>query len=346
MLSYRPGDRFQSAAAVLQALQPSTLPKQPDSNLSQVATVAVNRRSDPISSRSPDRVIPPPRDNGSGNLWTWIGLGLLSALIAGFGAWAIVSAIYNARQPEEIPAPVVETPTPTPSAEPIVSSQRLDLSPGQIFSERGNLEPNNIVNYTISGQENQQLIASLDSEGIWMTVLGPDGQLVDPSARRVQSWEGTLPRSGDYTIALNPIPGLPESEYRYTLNIRLEQPIQVEPTPTPIETIPSPEYDTEQINFPPDQKERQVQLSGQTSPNLIKRYEVDLEEGEILEVDVVEGEVTLDIRYPDGQLVENASGLREWQAQVPTEGNYQIDAIASEPTDFTLNLGIRNLDEQ
>jgi len=41
-------------------------------------------------------------------------------------------------------------------------------------------------------------------------------------------------------------------------------------------------------------------------------------------VAVEQGSVTLDIRYPDGQLVENASKLKR-QAPVPRSGEYQID---------------------
>jgi serine/threonine-protein kinase len=42
---------------------------------------------------------------------------------------------------------------------------------------------------------------------------------------------------------------------------------------------------------------------------------------------VTKGAVTLDIRGPNGQLLEDANRLLSWQTQVRQSGEYQIDVV-------------------
>ncbi|HEY9710301.1 MAG TPA: serine/threonine-protein kinase, partial [Oculatellaceae cyanobacterium] len=134
MLSQRPGDRYQSAREVLQAIESPTaspqqqliptppVSQQPDSNLSQVATMAVGRRPEPAgsSSRSPGRgdpMIPEPTSNSIwDNPWAVAGVGTVLALTAGLGTYAMVSSL-NKQDPQVTETPtatVTETPEPTP----------------------------------------------------------------------------------------------------------------------------------------------------------------------------------------------------------------------------------------
>ncbi|MGC1396883.1 MAG: serine/threonine-protein kinase, partial [Coleofasciculaceae cyanobacterium] len=123
MLSYRPGDRYQSANEVLQALQspqaaapptpmqpPLPTPQRPDPNVSQVATMAVGRRPEPPGQRDPR--IPEPTSNSiTENPWIIIGLGTALALVAGLGAWAIVSSLRGDPQDPQVVDTSLETPT-------------------------------------------------------------------------------------------------------------------------------------------------------------------------------------------------------------------------------------------
>ncbi|HEY9874048.1 MAG TPA: serine/threonine-protein kinase [Candidatus Obscuribacterales bacterium] len=388
MLSYRPGDRFQSAGEVLQALdfvsnpipnaQPPIPPPQPPipppqpaiprtqartQNVSQMHTIAVGRRPEPIHrSRSrphqADPVIPRPSSRSIwDDPWAVFAIGIVLAILAGFTSWTVVSALFNSRQqPVNFPTPMASptpieptptpdetpTPTPTPSLEPF--SQRLDLASGQLISKQGNLPANATVNYIIRGQQGQQLNTYLTGEGVLMTVLAPDQSPVDVGAQRALGWKGTLPYTGDYTIQLSPIKGLAQSDYK--LNISLSDPVLPSPTPTPTPTpsdSPSPtdtQVNIQQIDFPPG--EQAVSISARTTPQNIKRYLVNVQQGQVLRANVQKGAVTLDIRDPNGQLVENASGILSWEAPVSGDGNYQIDAIATKETSFTLDISVRN----
>lgn len=156
MLSYRPGDRYQSANEVLYALQssgsvyptqaiasPSTAPAyppvQPPSapNVSAMPTMAVGRQYVPNAptapaqppSYSPTRAVPPSRRSpGNDSMWDnpWavflMCLGL--AIVTGITSWAVWSAILNGSEEPKPTVEPVETPTtssPTPTDTPTLA---------------------------------------------------------------------------------------------------------------------------------------------------------------------------------------------------------------------------------
>lgn len=342
----------------------------------------------------PKPVVPLPAERSSWDnplLVTFVGMFL--AIVAGFGSWAIVSTILN--NPAQvktlltpIPTPTVfesptdstptptplETTTPTPEPEPVTSNERLNLLAGDSLSTPGNIKANETVNYIINATKGQQLSASLEEEGVLITILAPNEQPVDERSTRVTRWEGVLPNSGNYIIQLRTVKGIENSAYR--LNLRLTNP---EPTPTPTpeatpeatptstpEATPTPtptptlgespfpgeefkvappatnEYDEEPLDLPPGNAS--AQISGRTSKRRIKRYLVYAQAGQVLSARIQTGAsaTRLDIRYPNGQLVENATGLGEWEGKVDSSGEYQIDVKATEePTNFTIEVNVR-----
>ncbi|MGB3207047.1 MAG: serine/threonine-protein kinase [Crinalium sp.] len=382
MLGYRPGDRFQSAGEVIQALKlltnpnpnpqppianqqpPTRSPQPPDNQVSQMRTIAVGRPPEPITSnyrRSSRRepVISEPRSSFWDDPWAIIPVGICLAILAGFGSWALVSTILHSRSssPVDTPATVFptetstpsETPTPTPS--PSNYSQKLNISTGETISKEGTLKENDTVNYIIRAEQGQQLEASLSDEGVLMTILGPDQNPVDNSAKRVRGWKGTLPYSGDYQIQLKPIKGLDNSEYQ--LNISLSEALAPSPTPIPTATsipVPTPsespssvgsDVGAEPIIFPAGQNT--TRISGLiTSPQQSKLYLVNAQEGQTMSVNLRQSNATLEIRDPNNQPLDNASGVVAWNGELPSDGQYQIEVIASDPTTFNLDVSIGN----
>ena len=59
-------------------------------------------------------------------------------------------------------------------------------------------------------------------------------------------------------------------------------------------------------------------------------------------VGVEEGNVKFNVRYPNGEKVADATEVGLWQAQLPSSGEYQIDVIALQETNFTLSIGVGN----
>lgn len=262
MLSFRPGDRFQSATEVAQALAypgqqtpliPASIPVAPSPGLSNVQTVPVGRRPEPASQSTPDTLghtIPEPSTRSFLDNPLAIGLitvGVVS--IAGIGSWALVRTLRGtpSPQPTEVPtqtfpSPVVPdnsktspTPTVTPTTnEPTIISKPLALDTSGTIQVEGTIASNQTIRYTFRGRKGQTLTAVLAQErGVVLTVLDPNREPVEASAENTTFYQGTLPVSGRYAIDLTLSPGSSESDYN--LNIELENPPQPTPTETPTE---------------------------------------------------------------------------------------------------------------
>ncbi len=252
MLSHSPSDRFANVADVTQALQVLAQPNQANPALSNMETVAVGRRPDPIppvAPKRPDPVIPDPPPSNS-ILDNPLALGAIGAaviILAGFSSWAVVSSIRSQPKtlapeapPQSFPSPVITggaTPTPTPTAiptniEPTVTNKRLTfVTPNQLNLD-GTIKANETVQYSFFGRKGSKLIASLspESSNVLLTVLSPNREVIDNSAQQVTSYEGLLPVSGRYIIQLTSAPEVPQSNY--VLNVGLEN-LEATPTPTP-----------------------------------------------------------------------------------------------------------------
>ncbi|NET36684.1 MAG: protein kinase [Cyanothece sp. SIO1E1] len=380
MLSARPGDRYATAADVMQALQaapyvtasPSSSPvssaaASPPPDMSQLRTMAVGRRADPTN-YSATHPVPIPTPTADIPIWenplaiAAIGTGL--ALAAGFGSWTIVRTIID-NQPQPVsptpsPAPTV-TLSPTPAArpspepapqQPVAYSQGLSIAAGQTTSVEGTLKANETINYQLTAEQAQVLTTSLQGEGVLLSVLAPDGNLADSQAERVLGWQGPLGFSGEYTIQLKPVKGVPQSDYQ--LNISLANPAAPSPDPTVDETSEPDETSAPVTPQPPAVESQPVTfpagsdgilIAGNANPESIKRYLVNARADQVLSLQIVsptDGSVALDIRYPDGNLIEDASGVVFWQSQLSQNGDYQIDVLAQQAAEFTLDIRVRN----
>ena len=351
--------QINSAASSTQNYQ--TPNQKSGAEVSRLRTVAVARNPQAIQPNADthrsDPVIPAPKQRRWDTPWVFMPLIIAVAILAGMGGWSFMSAFLNKdnRQrpvPQTFPSPIVSdrteptptltptpqtsvtptpTPTPTINSEPVTYSQSLNLTPGESTSIESTIKANTTANYTFKGEQGQQLTAAVENEGVLLTVLAPNSAPIDAQATRVTRYQGILPATGDYTIQLTPIEGVDQSQYK--LNLGLENSPVAEPTPTstPITptSLPSPSQegssvDTETISSEPGRKE----ISGRTSGRQqIKRYLVNVQSGQELSVIVTKGAVTLDIRGPNGQLLEDANRLLSWQTQVRQGGEYQIDVV-------------------
>jgi len=365
MLSYRPSDRFLSAEEALHALQTISIPPIPGGT-TQAHTIAVGRNPVAPNPNRPKAVIHPPANSRGQDLTAIIPVGIALAILAGLGSWVVVTMLLNKDRPQVVvsptispsvtplpsisltptitPSPIVSappTPIPSPTPSPVTINKPVNLSTNK-FTEQGKLKANETINYIIAAEKGQRLNVYISGEGVLLTVLGADQKPVSDRARRVSLWEGTLSNTGLYIIEVKTVQGLPASNYKLDLSLISPAP----PTPSPTVTLtpttkPSNvEFDIQKINLvtPTDQ----VKMPGKTSPQKIKRYLVKAQEGQIMTVGVEEGNVKFNVRYPSGEKVEDATGVGLWQAQLPSSGEYQIDVIAPQETNFTLSIGVGN----
>lgn len=173
MLSYKPGDRYQSVSEVVQALQsmpgngaignvpsesaptgsfqPAHFPTQPVSSPppvapvppvvppdhSQVPTMAVGRRPAPIQppTHQPDPVIPTAtRSSFWDDPWAVGLIGVGLVLLTGIGSWATMSLLLNRSAPTTSPSATIASPSTTPS--PTVSKTPTPSPEPVTYSQR------------------------------------------------------------------------------------------------------------------------------------------------------------------------------------------------------------------
>lgn len=231
-------------------------------------------QNSPVNPPLPPTPSPDPDFLGSQPIWekpaTLIVVGIVVACLAAWGSWALVKGLLKANDPspDDPPAqvnppiaspsvplpglplppvtPAPNLPSPLPTPVPILSAsstERLNLAVGDAEVLEGNLQENQTINYVVSAEAGQQFYASVSGEGVLLTLIGPDQQPIN-QAGAVSLWQGTLPTTGDYTVILKPIPGLPKTDYKLELTlINSLPPIAVpEPEPEPIPTsAPEPE---------------------------------------------------------------------------------------------------------
>ncbi|MGA1285780.1 MAG: protein kinase domain-containing protein, partial [Prochlorothrix sp.] len=361
MLSYRPGDRYQSAEEVLAALAAANVqtnaptaapaPAATPSTTTAPATVAVSGAmsgagaSGAEPSRRRSSVSPPPPPP---SLWDdpWavgmIGVGIVA--LAGVGSWAVMRSILANQSNRPDPSPtssiVLDTGTaapspvfstkPTPrtstSPSPVVYSQTLDLVPGTPTTLEKRLTAYETQRYVISAAAGQELSAVIAGEGVLMTLTGPGGEPIDRKSDRVSLWEGTLPTTGNYVVELKTVQGIRDSGF--SLELLLSGQAQAEPGGDPT-------YVDRSVTFLPGQN--QTTLKDEAAPDQIVRYRIAVRSGQNLGISVVSGDVSFQVRDPAGNSL--GEGLKGWQETLRAEGVYQIEVTGlGGPTDFNLRV--------
>ena len=173
-----------------------------------------------------------------------------------------------------------------------------------------------------------------------MTVIAPDQNPINDQAVRVQRWEGKLPLSGEYTIQLRPVKGVSNSDFKLTIGTEKPATPTLSPSPSPSPTSTQPvEYQSESVKLPGGLGSQQ--LLGSTSPRQVKRYLVNVKKGQNLSVEVPQSvDASVDVRFPNGKLIPDASGAKYWQKSVSVDGEYKIDVIASKRTNFEIEVSV------
>ncbi|NEO85452.1 MAG: serine/threonine protein kinase [Spirulina sp. SIO3F2] len=112
------------------------------------------------------------------------------------------------------------------------------------------------------------------------------------------------------------------------------------PTPTP-EPSPEPTTEPEPVPVTPDTEgESQRDVGERIRSGEVKRYEVNVEVGQILTATVLDGLVSLDVRDPNGSVVD--AGTLNSRQRAAMSGTYQIEVKAPETTQFKVRIDVRN----
>jgi hypothetical protein len=140
---------------------------------------------------------------------------------------------------------------------------------------------------------------------------------------------------------VTPSPSLQSNELNKTSvspsieNIPTPSP-SIENIPTPSPSILEPKIELQRLDL---QSSVPSEFSDEGTPSVIHRYLVNVRQEQVLRVEVLDGDVHLNIRNSNGQLLdEDMQGLVSWEAMFPQANNLQIDAVATQPTDFRLRM--------
>ncbi|MDB9528548.1 serine/threonine-protein kinase [Oscillatoria sp. CS-180] len=361
--------------------QPSPQPAPPSSQMRTVAVGRPPQSTTMVGPEAPRTSrLPTPSvlDDNDSSVWEnpfAIGaLALILALVAGLGGWGIVNALNRgpARDPAaETPTIEIEperpviTPSPEPETtpepvepEPVEYNQTLGIRAGESTTVEGTLQDNETVNYVLEGREGETLTAQLEGEGVLMTVLAPNGNPPDARSRRVLGWTGPLEFTGQYTLQLSPVEGVEQSNY--SLEVALapdeasdepdesaipdedepETPTEPEqPDETPDEPIEPSIVSEQRVRFPEGQDS--ILVANSAGPGRVRRYVVNLQAGQVLSVEISNstGPTTFSVLLPTDDPL--ASSVQLWEEAVPVGGDYAIDVIASEDSEFTLRFGVQ-----
>jgi serine/threonine protein kinase len=380
MLAQKPSDRFGTADDALRSLH--TLPALPIAVVPIPAgahAAGVSRGQDksqgrtiaavPLAAqpgalqderqRRQDPIIPPvqgvkavassaPRTSKA-NPFLLLLVGLITAaLSAGLGWLVMQLSLQRPWEPRTAPV-ATRSPVPTPTPTPRVRySEALNLAPGQSTTVQGSLSPKESLTYQFSGTADNTLSAQLSGSGVTLSLLKADLAPVSPQTQNVVNWSGTLPRSGTYYIRVQNDSASTDQPFQF--NLALAEPApepSVTPSATPSPT-PSPApsaASVTQTDVTLDDQGQTQELNGQLLPNQVQRYAVRVEAGQSLSAAVVgQASVTLTIRNPSGEPLNNAQNVLSWQAVLPQPGIYQIDVVPIDEsinTDFAIAIGLR-----
>ncbi|HIK55545.1 MAG TPA: serine/threonine protein kinase [Synechococcales cyanobacterium M55_K2018_004] len=348
MLSYRPGDRYQSVAEVAQALQPLITPNAmqppvmpgmqqpaivpplspspvvaPNSppDVSQMRTVAIGRQPDPATvypTQAPQQSYQSSQGGQSqgepsvwDNPWAVLLIGMGLAVVTGIGSWAVVSALYNTRNsPTPVPTlTATPTPTPTPTATP---------TPDQPVEFKQQLDVPVGSSTTARGslRANQTLNYTIAAEqGQFLTaVLDSDGALLT-----VLAPDGKP--ANEFASGVTRWEGTVDFNGDYVVQVRPDRGVTrsnyaltvslTAPTPTPIPTPePSPE--------PGEQIETQyldipsdggrLEIDNQVRRGLVRQYVVSVQNNQQLRVELLQGNANVTVRFPGGAIAAESGG--------------------------------------
>ncbi|WP_199249597.1 serine/threonine-protein kinase [[Phormidium] sp. ETS-05] len=263
-----------------------------------------------------------------------------------------------------------------PEPKPVFYNQPLEVDRGKPKTAQGNLKSHETIRYIVDASAGEQLSLNLSGDGVLMNVFAPNGKAVDDRAQWISQWLGPLPTTGQYTIEISPVYGLPDNNYK--LDVLLspstittatregsgefpppgdgqspnlgtdptylppvldsqssDLPQSQDEATSPAAPIPA----TERLIFPAGQ--HTIAVSDRTAPQKPKRYLVYVEKGQTLLLSSKSGAIGLDVRYPNGQLIEDASMMVFWEGTVPISGEYQIDVVSDDAVNYTLEVTVK-----
>lgn len=219
--------------------------------------------------------------------------------------------------------------------------------------ESGQIRQGNYLAYQFPANVGQQLnYRTEDNLCIW--VYTPDRQLIKTK---------DLPQTGQYTLILTALKGATTFDLKMSLNSRgatAKQPLPPlppfansstpSPTSTPTSTLTStptpsvsPQANTasERVTFDPGATGTTV--TGVIKPTEKRQYKLECAAGQQMSIEVEQGTVDINILDPTGKIIGTIQNSKNWQGELPTNGDYSLEVSAPIEENFTVKVDVYSL---
>ncbi len=349
MLAVYPGDRYHTANAVLEDLQPLlafqvdklerdpaiALPAPP--RASAILPEAITPEVDFAAEQSPVAFKPTPYYRPTRlRRWQWggaaVALAVLGAAIPVI--WRLLLPLPDSseevwvsgtRVPRSEASRIIESQAshsraalkPRSNSPERLAPQVLQFAPNQVMTTvAGRLTSGQIQPYTLRASAGQIITVTLTGSDVAMNLNRSDQTPIDSTALQTRRWTGQIPTDDEYNIQVNGVGD-------YTLEVVMAPLVR-----------PNQEQ-TGRITF--TRGSRNTTVTGQLSPDQVRRYLLRAKQGQLLRLKLLEGQVKLDAIAPSGQRLTPVSKVQgEWQGTLPQEGDYVIEVSTDRASDYAL----------
>lgn len=226
-------------------------------------------------------------------------------------------------------------PTSTPIPPPTPTVQRIRFAAGTTWTQlAGRLDAPNMVNYVLEARAGQQALFFVTSPGnnAYLTVVSPTGQPLARAQAGAQSFNGTLPETGDYRLTVSSPDGTAHTDYALYVSVTGG----VTPSATP--------QTGTRIQFAPGATGTTV--TGNISSGGLAGYLLSAGAGQHLRISLTSpgNNVYLSVIAPSGAILANASlGERSLDHILSESGDYVVQASTlpgTPDTNFALLVSI------
>lgn len=229
------------------------------------------------------------------------------------------------------------TPTSTPTPAITNMTERLRFAPGATSTQvTGQINGTSIHSYLVEARAGQRMQARVASpySNVFLTVVSPGGSPLARAQAGAQSFDGTLPETGDYILQISAPVGTPATTYLLNVSI----------TGSPPTSTPTPFSQYLRIRFATGTTSTQV--SGQVDGTSFRGYLLEARAGQRMQLTLVSptGNVFLTVVSPSGSPLARAqNGVQSFDQMLPENGDYRLEVSAPAGTlltNYTLYVSV------
>jgi serine/threonine protein kinase len=199
--------------------------------------------------------------------------------------------------------------------------RRIVIPPGEISAVlQGNLLEQTSQPYTVEASQGQIMSVTVEGTGVLMNLLQSNKQGIDKSSHQTRNWTGSLPKTDQYTIEVT-------GTGAFSLDVTI--------TPVPQFT----DSNVQHILFPRNQN--QTTVTGTIQPKQGRKYLLKASGRQVMSIRVLKGNLKVTALAPNGRRIGGSSAQsRNWQGQLPMDGEYVIEVTSDRKENFALSFEI------